>query len=140
MLKGNEAAQLGPVRQLIAFDNGLVIVYNHCVNCYRLNDNYGWQCVFESGHIENQIVSVDFHFEYSTDLRFMLAICEKEIRLLSTRRYPYLANGQPPYNNLIRSRNITKMYECEELGRFNLNSYPIDTMFFIGTQLGMSSK
>lgn len=139
------------MKQIVSFDNGLVVVYNHCVNCYRLSDNYGWQCVFESGFIENEIVSVDFHFEFSMDLRFMLAICEKEIRLLSTRRLPYqLENnggggggvggvGQPFNNNsvLYRSRHSNTTKKCEEIGRFHLNNYPIDSMFFIGPQLGM---
>ena len=138
MSQPSEAKELGAVKQIVSFDNGLVVVYNHYVRCYRLSDNYGWQCLFDI-YIENEIVLADFHFEFSIDLRFMLAICEKDIRLWSTPRFPYLPNGQQAFNNniLYRARNNnSKMYESEEIGRFNLNNYPVDSMFFIGAQLG----
>lgn len=140
LLNTNQPKEPSPVNQIVSFDNGLVIVHSHCVNCYRLSDNYGWQCVFDSGYIENEIVSVDFHFEFSTDLRFMLAICEKEIRLWSSRRF--FGNGPPSNNNsfLYRARNNSKTYEFDELGRYNLNNYPIDSMFFIGAQLVALNK
>lgn len=126
------------MKQIVPFDNGLVIVFKHYIKCYRVSDYDGWQCVFESEYIANEITLVDFHFESSITMRCMLAICEKEIILWSTRRFQYLIQNPNASNALLnRSRNIYfKMDEIEEIGRFNLNNYPVDCMFFIGAQLG----
>lgn len=150
MLKANHPKEMDdhcPIKQIVPFDNGLVVVFSHYIKCYRLSDHDGWQCVFESEYIANQITMVDFYFESSVSMRCILAICdcEKEIILWSTRRlFPYLLNNnnnQSASNSLLcRSRNIFfRMDEIEEIGRFHLNDYPIDSMFFIGCQFGMAA-
>ena len=132
----NEPNESNQLKQIVSFDNGLLTVYNHNVFCYRLSDNFGWQCVMESGFIENEIISADLHTEFSVDLRFMLVVCcHNEIILFSNRPFTYL--NQPSNNSIPnRGRNNSKMYEIEEIGRFHLNNYPIESMFFIGQQLG----
>lgn len=123
------------VKQIIPFDNGLVIVFDHYVDCYLLSEYDGWHCVFESRYIENEINFVDFHFESTIPLRFMLAICEKQIVLWSTPPFSLLEN----FNHALyfRSRqHFSRMQKIEEIGKFSLNNYQIDSMFFIGSQLG----
>lgn len=105
------------IKQLVPIDGGLVVVYKHHINFYRLKDNIGWKCLFESEYIPSEINLVDV---CCIDIvNTIVAIYTTEIHL-----YRWFGNYR------------IKMDGSDEIGCFNLKNYPVNSMFFIGRQLG----
>lgn len=128
------------MKQIVAFDNGLVIAFKHYVECYRLSEQFGWQSVFKTPFTEPEITLVAFHFEFiAGNLCVMLAICEqaKEISLWSAQSPPREATA----TMFDRTRQLNfSTFNIHEIGRYNLKGCPVDSLIFIGSQLVALSK
>ena len=137
-----------PVRQVVAHHNAIAVAHNHIVTCYRLKDTMGWQSVFESQPIDSIIEEIAFYYNCGvaplTGPKLMLAIKDQKsiIRLWSITVTHYNNMNTNNGNNDTNSVNNSSSNgpQKQEIGRFHLNNCFINSMFFIGSQLGTKYK
>jgi hypothetical protein len=136
-----------PVRQVVAHHNAIAVAHNHYVTCYRLKDTMGWQSIFESQPIDNVIDEIAFYYNCGVaptlGPKLMLAIKEKTslIRLwsITVSHYNNINSNNTENNSLNSSATNSSSNGTQnsiEIGRFHLNNCFINSMFFIGSQLG----
>ena len=137
-----------PVRQVVAHHNAIALAHNHIVTCYRLKDTMGWQLVFESQPIDDIIEEIAFYYNCGvaplTGPKLMLAIKDQKsiIRLwsITVSHYNSLSANTTTTDNNNSNTSAGNGPQKQEIGRFHLNNCYINSMFFIGSQLGINSK
>ena len=130
-----------PVRQVVAHHNAIAVAHNHVVTCYRLKDTMGWQLVFESQPIDELIEEIAFYYNCGlaplTGPKLMLAIKDQKsiIRLwsITVSHYNTVTTNNSNDSTVSGAANPSQK---QEIGRFHLNKCCINSMFFIGSQLG----
>ncbi|OTF74300.1 hypothetical protein BLA29_003742, partial [Euroglyphus maynei] len=143
-LRGNLLSTPTCVKQMIPFDRGLAVVFNHLIKFYFFSDNNGWKCGFDFEYHSGEIELVDFVLESSSVRQFLIAIYSKEISLWKNGDYLQHNNNQfndPPHNNIDPYRprrvpiEICSLFKFVEIGNYNLKNCRVDSLFFIRSQL-----
>ncbi|CAG9859483.1 unnamed protein product [Phyllotreta striolata] len=102
------------VQIIKAHHNWIVVSYAHFVVCYRLKDSSGWQLVFTSPYIDNQIERIAVNAKMgASETSKMVAIS---------------------YGSQVRLWGISDMGQRTNVGTFNLH-VRVEYLFFIGSQL-----
>ncbi|KAH7646127.1 hypothetical protein HUG17_1665 [Dermatophagoides farinae] len=134
LLKSNQSSE---VKQMIPFDRGLAVVFNHFIKFYFFSDNNGWKCVFDFEYNSDEIELVDFVLESSSVRQFLIAIYSKEIILWKNGENLHNNNQyNDPYNDPYRPRRVPiEIDKFIEIGHYNLKNCRVDSLFFIRSQL-----
>lgn len=127
-IKQNEP---NPVTQIVAHHNAIAVAHPHYITCYRLKDSFGWQKIYDSEKIPSKVIS-GIAFCYNCGVgpgsgaKFMLA--------LSFQKDQYIRLWSIAINSSAQGPNEVEAIKTE-IGKFQLNSSQVDTLFFIGSQL-----
>lgn len=130
-LQESKSNEPNPVTQIVAHHNAVAVAHPHYITCYRLKDSFGWQKIYDSDYIPTKVIS-GIAFCYNCGVgpgsgaKFMLA--------LSFQKDQYIRLWSIAVNSSNQGSNEVEAVKTE-VGKFQLNSSQVDTLFFIGSQL-----
>lgn len=157
------------VNLIVGHHNWISVAYAHFVCCYKLKDGMGWQMMFQSGFIEEEIERLALNSKHQLTSASNLN-SNVQIKSNSSSGNLLSSNSNSPVQqasslaaslanpsqtglensklctlmaislkNIVRLWIITDETNNHLIGNFNLNSI-VDNLFFIGSQLVATSS
>ncbi|XP_053214439.1 BTB/POZ domain-containing protein KCTD3-like [Panonychus citri] len=120
-LSGDDSAR---VIKVLAQHNVIVVCFKNLLVCYYFRDSIGFQKIFESEKLENEIDDIALYqnclvFHPSPSGKLVIGFCQNESRCIKLWSISFQEH------QAVRT----------EIGPYSLNDHPVDTLFFIGSQL-----